>query len=277
MRTRSLGLIARIGYVARGVVYILIGALSLLAAFGSGGKTTGSKGALTTLVDEPWGVAILSLIALGLFGFTLWRGMEAFLDADGHGKDAKGMVIRGGLAASAVAHAFLGIYAVSLAFGLGVGSTGSGGGSEGIAAWLLRQPFGQYLLGIVAVAIFAVGIAQFWKAFSGKYRDRLSMSEDLMNTLSPVCVFGIAARAAVFLIVGGFFLYAAYTLDPDQAGGLAAALSWLRSQSYGNVMLGVIAAGLFAFGIYGIIQGIWRRVDTSEAEKAIDGVQPANL
>jgi len=103
------------------------------------------------------------------------------------------------------------------------------------------------------------------------------MSDRLLAMLGPFCAFGLAARGVVFLIVGSFFVYAAYTIDPDQAGGAAAALSWVRSQDYGAVLLLVIAAGLFAFGSYSVIEAIWRRIDTAEVERQAEQVSRGEM
>ena len=264
MQQSSLALVARAGYAARGIVYLLIGGLTVLSAAGYGGKTADSKGALMTLIDEPWGFVALIAIGLGLFCYALWRFVQALFDTDDHGRDGKGVAIRTSLLVSAVSHTLLGIYTISLPFTL----QGSGGsGSEDAAATILRQPFGRYLLAAVALAILGAGVSHIWKGLSGRFKKHLVMSDRLMAVLGPFCAFGLAARGVVFLIIGTFFVYAAYTFDADEAGGLAAALHWLRTQDYGAVLLLVIAAGLFAFGSYSVIEAIWRRIETADAER----------
>lgn len=264
MQQSTLALIARTGYAARGVVYLLIGGLAVLSVVGYGGKTADSKGALITLSGEPWGFLALLAIGVGLLCYALWRSVQALFDADDHGLDAKGITIRGSLLASAVSHTLLGLYAISLPFSL---RGGGGSGSEDAAAMILRQPFGRYLLGGVAVVILGAGLAHIWKGLSGRFKKHLVMSDGLMAVLGPFCAFGLAARGVVFLIVGVFFLYAAYTIDPDQAGGAAAALHWLRAQDFGAVLLLIIAVGLFAFGSYSVIEAVYRRIDTAEIEQ----------
>lgn len=253
---------ARVGYAARGVVYLIVGGLSVLAALGTGGgDTVGSKGALVKLSGAPWGFAVLIAIAIGLFAYAAWRAIQAVLDADDHGADAKGLVIRAGLMVSAITHALLGLYALSMPFTIGGVGKGSGGsGSEGAVAWLLQKPFGVYLLAAVGLCVVGAGVAQQWKGVSGKFRKRLAMRRDLENLLTPVCAFGLVARGLVFVIVGGFILYAAYRYDPDKAGGLAEALQWLRGQKFGQVLFFVVAAGLLSFGVYSLIEAVWRRV-----------------
>lgn len=274
MQESSMALVARTGYAARGVVYLLIGGLAVLSVVGYGGKTADSKGALSTLTDEPWGFAALIVIGLGLFCYALWRAVQALLDVDDHGRNAKGMTIRGSLLVSAVTHALLGVYAISLPFTL---RSDSGSGSKDAAAMILQQPFGRYLLGVVSLAILGAGVAHIWKGVSGRFKQRLALSERQMTVLGPFCAFGLAARGVVFLIVGSFFAYAAYTFDADQAGGAAAALRWLRTQDYGAALLLVIAAGLFAFGSYSVIEAIWRRIDTAEVERQAEQVSRGQI
>lgn len=270
MEANHLKLAARIGYAARGAVYLTLGGLALLAAIGSGGNATDPKGALASLLGEPLGFVIVFAIGIGLFAYAAWRAVQGLLDADRHGTDAKGLAVRGAMCVSAVTHASLGLYAVSLPFALGAFGNGGGDGSKDAAAWVLQQPFGRYLLALVALAILGAGVAQIKKGLTGGFRERLAMREALLDKLAPVCAFGLVARGIVFLIIGGFFAYAAWVIDPDQAGGTAAALQWLRSQPYGSWLFLAIAIGLVAFGIYGIIQAIWRRIDLDEPVRQAD-------
>lgn len=268
MHQKSLSAIARSGYSARGIVYLIIGGLALLAAFGGDGKTVGSKGALGTLANETAGQLVLVLIAIGLFGYAIWRAVQAFFDADDHGTDPRGLVVRGGLLISAITHLLLGLYALSLPFTL---SSGSAGGSSGAISWLMRHEYGHYLVGLAGIAIAGAGFAQAWKGISGRYRKHLSMRPALLKLLAPVCAFGLTARGIVFIIVGGFVVYAAYTVDPGQAGGLADALHWLRAQKYGMALFVIAAAGLFSFGAYSLIEAFWRRVNAPGSEDSISG------
>ncbi len=82
--------LARFGYAAKGVVYLISGLLSARAAFGLGGTTTDSQGVLVTMLSEPLGKLMLVLIGIGLIGYVLLRLAQAFLDPERKGGDAKG-------------------------------------------------------------------------------------------------------------------------------------------------------------------------------------------
>ncbi|RUP14067.1 MAG: DUF1206 domain-containing protein, partial [Methylobacterium sp.] len=123
--------IARFGYGARGVVYIVVGGLALLAALGHGGRAGDSKDALRAVMAGPFGAAIVGLIALGLAGFALWRLVEGITDADRRGTSAKGLAVRGAHLISAVL--YLGLAASAASLSLGLGMSGGDGVHDGTA------------------------------------------------------------------------------------------------------------------------------------------------
>jgi Domain of Unknown Function (DUF1206) len=258
----------RLGYGARGIVYLIVGALAVLAATGSGGKTTDTKGALQVLFERSFGDALLGLVAFGLLGFALWRVFQAVADADHHGRDLKGLGIRVALGVSAAIYLSLAVFAVSLAVGWG-----TGGGGEGAArdwtAWLLARPFGRWLVGAVGAAIAGAGIGIGWKGWHATFERRLALSPHARRWVVPAGRFGLLTRGVVFLLIGGFFVTAAVQSDPAEAKGISGALRTLQAQPYGGLLLGIVAFGLFAFGLFGIVQAIYRRIDAPDASQAV--------
>ena len=267
-RPGALSLWARLGYGSRGIVYLLIGWFALLAALGGGGESKDSKAALSSLLHEPLGRLLLAVIALGLIGYALWRAIQSLADADRHGRDVRGLTVRGGLLASAVTHGLLAVFAVSLITGwsFGAGPNASGqeapGGYQGWVAWLMGQPFGRWLVAAVGAIVIAAGLAQILKGWSGRYKRYLKMTDDKMRVAAPISAFGLVARGFVFLVIGGFLVYAGLTYDPDEARGLDGALEAIQSQPLGQWLYAVIALGLVAFGVYSMIEAIWRRIDS---------------
>lgn len=263
--------LARFGYGARGFVYCVIGALALLAALGQGGEAGDSKGALRWVFEGPFGVVLVGAIAAGLAAFALWRLVEGATDADGRGSSAKALVVRGAHLISAAVYASLAATAATLAFGIGRASTGGDGVRDG-TAWLLSQPFGPWLVGLVGLGVAGAGIGYGVKAWKGNVADRLSLPSGAENWAIPMGRFGFAARALVFVLIGGFILTAAWTQASSDAKGLSGAFAALRAQSYGWVLLAVVAAGHFAFGAFGLVQARYRRIDAPDLDAAAGNV-----
>ncbi len=258
MQHNRLETLARAGYAARGVVYLLLGALALTSALWGGGSED-TSGALSGLLDLPFGRVLVGLIAFGLLGYVLWKLAQGLLDADGVGDDAKGVLARAGQLVSAGVNLFLMLTAARLA--INGGGAGGGNGEEKASAWLIQQPFGPFLLGLVACGVLAAGAVQIWYGATDGYRKRLSLPHAHRSWMEKVCKFGLIARGVVLLIIGGFLFYAAWTVSPEHAGGTAEALDYVHSLPFGRWLYGLIALGLVAFGAYGLIEARYRSIN----------------
>ena len=112
---------ARFGYAGYGLVYVLVGVLSVRAALGGGGKTAGQEGALQTILLAPLGRALVGLVALGLLGYAMWRLFQGVLDPDDEGGNARGQIKHAD-------HVVNGLFHAALAVSVGRVALGSGGG-----------------------------------------------------------------------------------------------------------------------------------------------------
>ncbi|MHB0777423.1 DUF1206 domain-containing protein [Halomonas sp. WWR20] len=253
--------IARLGYAARGVVYLMIGGLALWSVFapGSGGKTTDSRGALQTLVGEPLGQTCLAIIGIGLVGYALWRFVQGFADADQHGWDIKGVTIRASLIISGLLHLSLAFYALQLVLG---SADQSGGGNQGLSAQLMQYEWGRWLVALIGAAIFIAGLAQGFKGWKAKFMKHFKISRNRLGTVCHVCRFGLLAKGLVFCIIGLFFISAAFHYDSSEAKGLAGVFNALRAQPYGVVLLIIVSLGLLSFAVYSFIEARYRRVES---------------
>lgn len=257
----AIRILARAGYGARGIVYLLVGGLAALAVVGQGGQTTGSRGALERILETPWSDLLLATMIVGLLGFALWRAIQSVKDTDDHGTTVKGILIRSGLFISFISHAMLAFFAATLIFTLGGSSDDQETGAATIATWLMSQSFGRWLVGAVGVALAGAGIAHEIKAWKTQFDRHFSMPTRVKYWAYPICRFGLVVRGLVFVIVGGFFIIAAYELDPDEAGGVAEVFTMLSSQAFGQGLLLLVASGLFAFGIYSLLEAVYRRIE----------------
>lgn len=280
----SLELMARLGYGSRGLVYALVGGLALLAAVGSGGQTGGSRSALQTLLGQPFGKVLLGLIALGLASFAAWRLVEAITDADHRGGSGKALAIRAGRGLSGLIYVGLAFSALSLAAGWGSQRGGEDRAAQDWTAWLLAKPFGQWGVGLVGLAILGTGLAYLARAWRGNVTDQLSCPSDTRRWVVALGRFGFGGRGVVFVLIGVFLILAAWHSNSREVRGLGGALRALEEQPYGWALLGLTAAGLLAFGLFGFAQALYRRIDAPDLDEACDavvsgvqGLRPDNL
>jgi hypothetical protein len=264
--------VARFGYGARGIVYCIVGGLAVLAAIGQGGRAGDSESALRWVLAGPFGVVLVGLIAAGLLGFAVWRFIEGLTDADRRGTSLKGLTVRLAHLLSAAIYTGLAITAASLALGLG---RKGGDAAQDWTAWLLAKPFGLWLVGLIGLGVMGGGVAFLVKAFKGDVTDRLKLDADHCRWAKPVGQFGYAARGVAFLIIGGFFIAAAWYQASSEVKGLAGAFAALRAQPYGWVLLAIVAAGHFAFGAFGLIQARFRHIDAPDIDQTDDAVAAA--
>ena len=255
---------ARLGYAANGTVYILVGLLAFRAAFGAGGATTGKQGALASVADAPAGTFVLGALALGLFGYAAWRFVESITDAEDYGSGPKGLAIRSSHFVTGLIFAGLALEAARLAFG-GDAAPSSGGG-EGVEHWtarLMAVPFGRALAMAAGLGVLGFGLAQIprgWVTDVGKKLELSSLDADERQWVKRTARFGHAARGVVFSIAGWFLLRAAREYDPQQAGGMGEALTALEQAPYGPWLLGLVSAGLIAFGAWQLVNARYRRI-----------------
>jgi hypothetical protein len=247
--------LARFGYISKGVVYGIIGLLAAQAAIGTGGETTDAVGALEALVEQPFGQILLALIAIGLIGYVLWRFVEAIKDPENKGSDAKGLLQRGSYILNGLIYAGIAYSAVRILLGLSTNNNGNAPADW--TARILAQPFGQWLVGTGGAFIIGLGFYQFYKAFTTKFRREFNLTdltEREKKWVIGICRFGLFARGVVFCIIGWFLIQAATQYDPQAAGGLDKALQTLGEQAYGPWLLGIVALGLVAYGIYMVVK-----------------------
>lgn len=264
---------ARFGYAAKGIVYFLVGALTVWALVsavqiaGNGGQAgTGSKGALRFLDNQPAGTALLVAIGVGLLGYVLWKAIEFFLDPENKSARDWGWARRALTGVSAILYASLAVYAFSIAFGSGGG--GGGGGADSWTAQVMQWPAGRWLVGIAGLIIAGYGVVEFWRGYKETYMDKLNtfeMSAEERETAEWTGRFGLWGRGVVFVIIGFFVVVAAVQFDPSEARGLRGAMETLLAQPYGPWLMGIVAVGLAAYGIFTLLKAKYRVIRNEAA------------
>jgi hypothetical protein len=235
--------------------------LAIQAAFFGRGQTTGPEGAIYKIAEQS--KMLLVLIAIGLFGYALWRFVQGILDPENKGNDAKGMVKRGAMVASGVIYAGLAILAVRLISQDGGAAAASSGGQASTTAKMLSLPFGRALVILAGLGIIVAALQQLYDAYTKKFTRRFKtqeMSPEEQRMAVHTGQLGLSARGIAFLITGWFLIQAALRYDPSQARGLGGALETLARQPYGPWLLGLVALGLVAYGAYSFLQARYRRI-----------------
>jgi hypothetical protein len=241
--------LTRIGFGARGIMYLLIGYLALRT-----GRTEDGSGALAYL-DSSAGKFLLALMALGFLAYALWRLSEALIDSEGHGTDAKGMAVRAGGAVSGLIHLGLSFTAASLALSQGSGGGGGSGAEQG-AASALSFPGGGIALTLAALALLVTGFYQLVKAARADFLRHLDQEAARKSWVEWAGRAGYAARGIVFLIMGWFLWKAVQSSDASEAADMGTALDSLPS-----TLQMAVAAGLFLFGIFSLVEAVYRRIN----------------
>ncbi len=255
--------LGRCGYVAKGVVYLLIGVLALKAAMGSGGKTTGNAGAIETLYQQPFGRFLVTIVAIGLFAYALWLFVAAALDLEGKGMEAKGVATRLVFAIVGGSYVALGIGALRLALHRSSGGKSSDAQTQDWTARLLKHPGGVALVVLIGLIVLGVAGYFFFEAVTAHFRKKLNLSGAHVGErrwVVPLGRVGYAALGVVNTIVGIFLIIAALRNNPGQAKGVGGALAEITQRPYGAFLLGIVAIGLIAYGAYTFVEARYRQL-----------------
>jgi hypothetical protein len=236
--------LTRIGFAARGLLYLVIAYLIVKA-----GRAEDPSGALGVLAQGA-GQWLLILMTAGFVAYGLWRLSDAAFNVEGHEGGGKGLRERLGAGASGIVHLFLAWQAVRLIQGA---ASGGGGGTEGRAQTALSLPGGQLMLVVAGLVLVGVGLFQFVKAYKFSFCKHLDSRVANEPWVRWSGRGGYAARGAVFLISGFFLAQAGLQEQASEAGGMAEALAWLTSPW--DVL---VATGLALFGIFSLIEARYR-------------------
>jgi Domain of Unknown Function (DUF1206) len=242
-RSRPYHALVGVGLVSYGVLHLVLAWIALQLVFSNRGDAS-TEGALRQLGRQPLGAGLLWIIAIGLFTLTVWQALEATIGRDQPSRDGR-LRRRLTSAGRAVVYLALGVLAVGVAIG---SASGSRNGEETVSAKLMSVPFGQVLVAAIGGVVIGIGIAQVVKGVKQNF------TEDLDRGAPPsvrrLGTVGYCAKGIALGIIGGLFVWAAITYDPDKAGGMDAALSTIRDQPFGPALLAIMAAGLACFGVY---------------------------
>ena len=250
---------ARFGLVSKGIVYFLMGTLSVLAAFGLSKEKGDKQEAFKFIYEQPFGKFLLIAIALGLLGYVMLRLFQAFKNTENKSKDLKGTLDRVGYAMSAGLYLAIAAYALKLAF------AGSGGGEgdsrQFIISKVLEYPGGTYIIGIASLVVIGMGIYQIIRGVTGRFMKRVNLvRSNMKDAFRSAGTIGYISRGIVLAIIGYFMFHAAWVSNPSEAQGTGAAFEFLQNK-FGSLMMAIVALGLVGYGVFCFVKAKYQKID----------------
>jgi len=251
---------ARVGFVAKGVVFAVIGALAMELGISGFGAATDTGGAMQTIGESALGRAALLAIAGGLAAYTLWRFVAAATGADEDGRGFPSVLNRLGKTLEGIFHGALTVQAILLLMNLSRPNQDS---ADDISALVLRIPGGRWLLGAVGIGMAGFAVYQFYRTTILGSLTHLRL-DGVSTTVRRVFDFlgrtGTAAMDLVMLTIGWFLLRTSIDYDPEEAAGIAQSLASLTYEPHGRLLLGVVGFGILCFGTFQLFAARYRRI-----------------
>jgi len=249
--------LGRLGLIARGILYLLVGGLAIDVAQGQTGATASQQGAIEAVAGRPFGHALLIAFAIGLAGYAAWRATQALSGREVESGQPRKASDRLSAAASAVA--YLAVFGMTI--GVLIGSSSSGGGLERFTKWAMG--ISPWLVGGAGAVLIVIGLYQAIKGLRRSFMKELHrerMSDAARRWVARLGLVGYCARAVSFGLVGYGMMQAARNYKPSQAKGLDGSLQGVLHHRYGSLWVALVAIGLIAFGLESLVESRYRRV-----------------
>ncbi|MFZ0266290.1 DUF1206 domain-containing protein [Caulobacter sp.] len=258
---KAIELASRLGYAARGLVYLGLGTVVLLAALDLTPRAKGATGMLRAWADWPLGGALIGAIGVGLAGFAAWRILQAVFDADRHGRSPKAWAVRAGQAFSGLVYGGLALSAFELLDELeDVGELDEEQSFRHAARTVLDLPHGDALLIAAGLAVFAFAVGNVVQGLMQDFSKRLDCDDKTCRRVVPLAKAGYGARGLASLPLGVFLVLAGLEARAGEARSWGGALQVIERQPFGSWVLALVAAGLIAFGLFGLVEARYRRI-----------------
>jgi len=246
--------LARVGFIALGVLHVLIGWLALQLAWFGGGKSADQSGAFSSVKELPGGQVLLWILGIGLFALALWQAAEVF-------RWARGLSAGGDARKKAISHVVKSVAKVVIYISLGILAIRTASGTAQSSSQQQKQATqgifgmtgGRFLVGLAGLIVVAVGLYHVYKGWTKKFLEGIDVSEaspSQRKAITRLGQVGYPAKGVALAILGGLLVWAAITYDPDKASGLDGALRTVLDVPFGKILLTLVAIGLVAFGVF---------------------------
>lgn len=255
--------LARFGFYAKGFLFIVIGILALMVALGQkGGELADPAGALETVAQMPYGRVLLIIFIVGAIAHGAWNVLRGIADVDNAGKKWQGIVRRVIAVGVGIFYFGLALTAVDILVA-DQEADRNGAIQRMLATILLALPLGALLMALIGLGVIGAGVSEFYSGVTGKYQENFKirmLAEHQQWIISLLGVISFSARALILVMMGCFFIAAAFYYNPNEAAGVDRALAIIAQQSYGQILLFITSGGLLCHGILSLYEARFRRV-----------------
>jgi hypothetical protein len=258
--SKPLEYLARAGFVCYGVIHLIFAWVALQVAFGNSSQESDQSGAFANLASKPLGKTLVIIVIAGMIALALWQAFEAAVGESGpQNKQAIVERVSSGIRVIVyLSFAWTGIKVLN-----GSSNSSQGDNQQKGASTLMDSTGGRWLVGFIGLVVIGVGVGLVVYGLKKKFEEHLKtqqMNATVRKTTRRLGMFGYSAKGVAYAIAGILVVVAAVTYDPDKARGLDAALKTLAGHSYGPWLLGLIALGIAAFGVFCFSQAKYRKV-----------------
>lgn len=249
----------RFGFLIKGIVYILLGILSIQAALTYRQQAQDIQGILHAIAQQSTGNLLLIMIAIGLAGYSFWRVVEAFLNPDTQTRGLRNWLKRLGSGLSGLAYGILTFTAIQILQGRQQTSETSQVWTAKVLSW----PMGQGIVGAIGIGVIGIGMAFFYRTCKADFRKHLQLgtiNPKLRGMMIAIGRAGFLARGIIFVLIGGYAIQAAYEFDANKVQTSEETLETIKQQPYGPGLLALVAVGLMAYGVHMGLQARYRQI-----------------
>lgn len=247
---------ARVGLSAKGLVYCLLALIAFITALGLSSRKSDKEEAFKMIGEQPFGKVLLLITGLSLIGYVMLRFFQAFRDSDHTGSGVKAFFRRAGFAFSGLIYAGISFYAIKMA----LGESSEGDTKKQLIARVLEYPGGKLAVGLVAALVIGQGLYQIYRGLSKKFMKKVELHHsDFKKTFEKTGMAGHVSRGLVLCLIGYFILRAAVDSNPHEAEGTGGAFDFLK-ETGGNWLMGIVALGLFAYGIFMFVRAAHQKI-----------------
>lgn len=258
--SKPLEYLVRAGFVCYGVIHLLFAWVALQVAFGGSNQESDQSGAFTSLASKPFGKTLVIIVVIGMVALAVWQAFAAVIGESGpQDKEAIGeRVVSGVRTIIYLSFAWTGVKVVT-----GASNSSQGNSQQKGASTLMDSTGGRWLVGLIGLVVIGVGVGLVIYGVKKKFERHLKIREmnaTVRKTTRRLGTFGYSAKGVAYAIAGILVVTAAVKYDPHKARGLDVALKTLAGQPYGPWLLGLIALGIAAFGVFCFSQAKYRKV-----------------